>query len=498
LSRAEWFKLHQIIHDEYYWLRRNKLGKEDAAKKGLVDSIWDFFASVRLAVIVFSAISLTSVVGTIIEQQADSANNIKLLVNIFGVSLGHKVYTALAFMGFTDMFSAWWFFALLFLFAMNLVVCSIERFPGTWKLVRERITPVSKAAFDSAAPGRSVVVKAKPEDAGRLVCEALKKTGFRGSVTTTDGTIQVIAEKGRYSRLGVYVTHLSILMILVGAVVGLKFGVGGALKLLEGTSSTVAFSNNGREFPLGFEIRCDDFEVSFYPESERPKDYKSVLTVLEDGREILKQEVGVNSPLTYKGFTFYQSTYGFFPNKEALFKFHVTSISGTPVDVSAKFGQSFDVAGTKMSVRIADFSPALAVNEKGDLFTFAEAMINPAAFVEIYEGGKMRSRQWILKNYPETWRTAAGVIEFRDLWGSQYTGLQVRKDPGVWIVYLGCLVMAIGLCTAFFVSHARIWIMVSADKDKSKLTIAASINKNRIAFDRKLDRLVEELRKIKG
>jgi len=481
-----------------YISRRDELDKTDTGKNSIIDRIWSFFASVKLAVIVFSCISLTSIVGTIIEQQAASENNIKLLAKIFGISSAHTVYGVLDYLGFTDMFNSWWFIALLFLFAMNLVICSIERLPVTWKLVRQPQKPLGAEGFGAGSPGREVVIKANAENAGNKAVEALKKIGFKGEVVKSEGLVQVLAEKGRYSRLGVYVTHLSILLILIGAVIGLKYGVGGSLKLLEGTSSSTARANNGKDFPLGFELRCDDFEVSFYPESERPKDYKSILTVIENGREVLTQEIGVNNPLTYKGVTFYQSTYGFFPNREALFKFSVMPMNSPREDVSLKFEGSFKVPGTNMSVKVADFSPALAVNSKGDLFTFAESMINPAVFVEISEGGKVKSRQWILKNYSDTWRTPAGVIEFKDLWGAQYTGLQVRKDPGVWIVYLGCLVMAIGLYIAFFMSHARIWIRVKEEKDKTRLTIAASINKNRIAFDHRLDRLAAELEKTKS
>jgi cytochrome c biogenesis protein len=164
-----------------------------------------------------------------------------------------------------------------------------------------------------------------------------------------------------------------------------------------------------------------------------------------------------------------------------------------PQDIAVKFGQAFDIPGSKLTAKVVDFSPALAMNEAKELFTFAEAMINPAAFVEFSEGGKVKSRQWILRDHSETWRTPAGVLEFKDLWGSQFTGLQVRKDPGVWLVYLGCLIMAIGLYIAFFMSHARVWILMKEEKNTTRLFISSSTNKNRIAFDQKLDKLVKEL-----
>jgi cytochrome c biogenesis protein len=474
------------------------LENKDIVKKGLVDKAWSFLASVKLAVIVFSVISLTSIIGTIIEQQAAPENNIRLLSKLFGLSGAHSVYSVLDAIGFTDMFNAWWFIALLFIFAANIVICSLERLPGIFRIVKEPVKPLAADSFDTVSSGREVVIKGTSEKAAGLIGEALRKIGFRSTLVKGEDGAQICAEKGRYSRLGVYITHFSILMILLGAVVGMKFGYNGSLKLLEGTSSGIAHGNNGRDIQLGFDIRCDDFEVTFYPESERPKEYKSILTIIENGREVLTEQIEVNSPLRYKGFTFYQSSYGFFPNKDGVFKFRLTAMEGTPQNIEVKFGQSFGIPGTKLSATVVDFSPALAVDREGKLFTFAESMINPAAFIEFSEAGRMKSRQWILKNYSETWKTPAGVLEFRDLWGVQYTGLQVRKDPGVWLVYLGCLIMAIGLYAAFFMSHRRIWIRLKEEKNSTILTIASSANKNRIAFEDRLDRFVEYLAKDRG
>ncbi|MGO9378912.1 MAG: cytochrome c biogenesis protein ResB [Dissulfurispiraceae bacterium] len=98
-------------------------------KQGIVDRVWRFFSSVSLAVVVFAIISLTSIVGTIIEQQAEPERNIKLLAKFFGESVAPTVFRALDAMGFTDMFSSWWFMGLLFIFASNLIVCSIDRLP---------------------------------------------------------------------------------------------------------------------------------------------------------------------------------------------------------------------------------------------------------------------------------------------------------------------------------------------------------------------------------
>ncbi len=40
------------------------------------------------------------------------------------------------------------------------------------------------------------------------------------------------------------------------------------------------------------------------------KEYTSLITILENGKEVLKKTVQVNHPLHYKGLAFYQANYG--------------------------------------------------------------------------------------------------------------------------------------------------------------------------------------------
>ena len=174
-----------------------------------------------------------------------------------------------------------------------------------------------------------------------------------------------------------------------------------------------------------------------------------------------------------------------------MFRFSVSSSNGVKQDFDLMFEESFTIPGTNIKGKVVDFSPAIAVDESGKLFSYAESMNNPAVFVEFTENGKAKYKQWILKRYPQTWKVADGIVEFKDLWKSQYTGLQVRKDPGVWIVYLGCLVMAIGLYAAFFMSHRRIWVRLVEDKNGVAVSVAASANKNKIAMEQQAERLLK-------
>ncbi len=469
------------------------MGKGKTEKnKTIIDRLWNFFSSITLAVVVFSIISLTSIIGTIIEQQAQPERNIQLLTKFVGESSAPVVFKILDAMSFTDMFHSWWFITLLFVFAANLIICSVDRLPRKWTQVRDPIRPLTPEQFSAMPIKRELHLTDKAEKANEITRSAIKKIGFKVQTHQLDNSLQLYGERGRYGRLGVYVTHFSILLILIGAVVGIFFGFNGHLNLLEGTSSSVAYESGRREIPLGFVIRCDNFEVSFYENSDTPKSYKSWLTVIDHGKEAVKKEIEVNNPLTYKGITFYQANYGFSPNRNSLFRFSVSSNEGQRAAVQIHFGESFEIPGTNVVGRIVDFTPALGVDESGKLFTYAETMNNPAVFVEFTEAGKPKYQRWILKRYPETWKLQDGIVEFKGLWGAQYTGLQVRKDPGVWIVYLACIIMGIGLFAAFFMSHKKIWVSLEAAKGGTKVTVAALTNKNRVSFEHKIDKVLKD------
>ena len=76
------------------------------------------------------------------------------------------------------------------------------------------------------------------------------------------------------------------------------------------------------------------------------------------------------------------------------------------------------------------------------------------------------------------------------------TGLQVAKDPGVWIVYIGCGLMLLGLYMAFFISHRRVWLYLDESSAEHKLLLGGNSNKNKIAFNQIFTKLEEHIEKL--
>jgi cytochrome c biogenesis protein len=100
----------------------------------------------------------------------------------------------------------------------------------------------------------------------------------------------------------------------------------------------------------------------------------------------------------------------------------------------------------------------------------------------------------LLRNHPDFDRDPGDKYTFSfdrvdEKWR---TGLQITRDPGVWIVWTGCGLLLVGIGAAFFMSHRRIWVRI----EKGRITIAGAANKNAASFAVFFERLAEKLKTL--
>ncbi|MBI4688058.1 MAG: cytochrome c biogenesis protein ResB [Nitrospirae bacterium] len=465
---------------------------EDKKKTTIIDAIWNFLASVKLAIWTIAAIALTSIIGTIIQQDTEPANNIKFLAKLFGDGAAPTVYNIFLKLGFMNMYQSWWFVSLLILLCINLTVCSIDRFPKTWKLVKLPLRPMQDNALRALPIKKEMTVKSSLSVVKDEISNSMSSLRYKAFTSSGDNHLQLYSEKGRYTRLGFYVVHVSLLLIFIGAIVGARFGFRGFLNLPEGAFSDVAFIGEGKKIPLDFIVKCNWYNTEYYVESDTPQKFQSELVIIDGGREVMKKVIEVNSPLTYKGITFYQSSYGMLPNSAGEFVLKVAGRGSEGKISRLRFGDTFEIPGTNTKGTIIDFSPALGRDpQTGKLFTYADTMINPAVAVQFNENGKDTLKGWILKRYPQTGNMPDGSkIEFLDYWGVEYTGLQVSRDPGVGLIYLASIIMAAGLYMTFFMSHKKVWVKISEEKGAVRIIAGGSASKNKLSLERDLDKIL--------
>ncbi|MBI5049755.1 MAG: cytochrome c biogenesis protein ResB [Nitrospirae bacterium] len=395
-----------------------------------------------------------------------------------------------------NMYHSWWFITLLILICVNLIICSLERLPKTLKLINTPMKPAGETVIKTLPVRKELKVKANLKAVKDEFFNSLAASGFHVSESTEGDSAELYSQKGKYSRLGLYIVHLSILLIFTGAIIGARFGFGGFLNLPEGETSDVAYTGGGKTIPLGFTIKCNWYNTDYYRGSDMPQEFQSELVVIEGGREVLKKVIEVNNPLTYKGITFYQSSYGMIPNAAGVFILKVTPVRGTEHVLNVQIGDTFEMPGTGLKGTINGFSPALTRDPTtGNLITYSDKLINPAVLIQFSEAGKQSFTGWILKRYPETGVLPQGhKVEFFDYWGVEYTGLQVSRDPGVWLIYLASIIMSIGLYIAFFMSNKKIWVRISPDvsggKSFVKISVGGSASKNRLSYEKEVERII--------
>jgi cytochrome c biogenesis protein len=70
-----------------------------------------------------------------------------------------------------------------------------------------------------------------------------------------------------------------------------------------------------------------------------------------------------------------------------------------------------------------------------------------------------------------------------------YTGLQVTRDPGVWLVYSGFILMLAGCFVTFYLSHQQVCIVVEPLRKNSRVTLAGTASRNKLAMKNTINTL---------
>ena len=287
-----------------------------------------------------------------------------------------------------------------------------------------------------------------------------------------------VAEKGRISRFAAPVIHLAILVIMAGAMIGNLVGIKGTMLIPEGSAVSemrLDRPQNGMDdYKLDFDVKCNKFSIDYYPDSDRPKTYKSDLSIIENGHEAMRKTIEVNKPMAYKGFRFFQSTYGKIPG---IANITVRDRQG---------GKSWDL----------EVPPETEMTVPGtnDKFMVMEAVDNqanagPAVRLTIVDEGKSPVSAWLFLKSPDFDLMRGGRYQliYKGETDKDYTGLSVSTDQGAGAIWAGCLIMFAGLGMAFLLSHRRVAIAIRPDG----IEIFGSANKKREALESLLHNVKE-------
>jgi len=443
-------------------------------RSGAGGAIWDFFASVKLAIVLLIILAAAAVIGTLLPQGEAAP----FYFQHYPAPLSRLI---LAFQ-LDNLYSSYWFVGLLLALGVNLVVCSLKRLPKTLKKVLNPPRPDElrlpnlklKAEIISPLPPQAAAAKAEGElgRLGRVI------QGGADDNSEAGGRTVLFVQSGRFTRLGAYVIHLAILTFFAAGLTTAVWGFKGFVNIYEGQSADSIVLRQGRVMDLDFQIRLDKFIFETYP-GGAPKTYQSNLSFLKNGQVAGQAQVLVNRPAAFEDLTFYQTSYG--QGLGQWLDLVVTFADGTKRTARLK-AQGHEHVPRLGRLEIVDFTP----NLKG---------IGPGVRLSLMRPGAEEAEVfWVISRPPYQMRRGAPEqIRMTGFDGRYYTGLQANYDPGVGFVWIGGILMLLGLAVTFFGNHRRYWLEISPCPEGSRIRLAGKANRNQPAFERRFQVLFRRL-----
>ena len=148
-----------------------------------------------------------------------------------------------------EMFTSVWLRAIGALLAASLVACTVHRIPGTWRTMRKPHVDVGPAFFEHAPQHEAMTFQRQPDEVLAEAQGVFERHHYR-TITEDDGTVHLYAVRNSWAPWAGLVAHISIVVILAGAMVGSMFGFRDSqFMLAEGATSAIPNTARGDDHP---------------------------------------------------------------------------------------------------------------------------------------------------------------------------------------------------------------------------------------------------------
>ncbi|QDL09382.1 cytochrome c biogenesis protein [Brasilonema octagenarum UFV-E1] len=416
----------------------------------------------RLAIVMLLAIAIFSVTGTVIEQgqslafyQANYPEHPALF--------GFLTWKVLLTLGLDHVYRTWWFLALLIFFGTSLTACTFTR-----------QLPALKAArrwkfYDEPRQFQKLALSAEVDNGSvNSLTQLLQNRRYKVFQEKDDS---LYARKGLIGRIGPIVVHVGIVTILLGSIWGAMTGFVAQEMVSSGNTFQVKNIIDAGPWATAvskdWSVRVNRFWIDYTASGGIDQFYSDMSVLNNQEQEVDRKTIFVNSPLRYRGVTFYQTDWGISAvrvrvNKSPIFQLPMAQLNTN--------GQG-RIWGTWIPTK-PDLSEGVSLLTK-DL----------QGTVLIYDAtGKL----------VDTVRTGMSTqvngvtLKILDVLGS--TGLQIKADPGIPVVYTGFALLMLGVVMSYF-SHSQIWVL---QKD-SRLYVGGKTNRAQVTFEREMLEILDKL-----
>jgi len=412
-----------------------------------------YLGNLTFSIVLLLIISLISVLGTIIEQD----HTLEYYQDKYPLNTGHLFslnWEIIEQFKLNQIYTSWLFLALLLIFSLSLIICTFSTQLPSLKNARQW-------KFK-----RNISIKKQLYSQNYNLFKSFSMIGCYMNQSEYYIFYQkyyLYGYKGLQGKLAPIFVHLSILLLLCGSVTSLltSFSIqemipSGEMFNMQNVTSSGSLSN----IPDNINGRVDSFEIDYY-QNGSIKQFYSFITLRDNtDEETKKQLISVNDPLYFKGLTIYQTDW---------------QINGMRLEINDK--ESIQIPVRKLANNNQIYWFATLQYNKMNSYSFIIFNIDGNVACYNREGEFLHFLQVKQRNIIDH-----VPVKITDILTS--TGLQIKQDSGVKIIYLSFLCLMLSIMTSY-ISYSQVWLTI----EHSILKISGTTNRAEINFEEDIYKL---------
>lgn len=407
-------------------------------------------ANLKLAIVILLVIAIITSIGSIIEQGRDLAfYQTTYSSSLFGVA-GWQIILVI---GLNSIYTTWWFLGLLFTLGLSLSCCTFLQQLPTLKFSRRYYFYKQINQFNKL-PFKIKRLKVFQTHLGYAL--------IRKQYSLFQQYNAIYAYKGLISRIGPIIVHLSIICILVGSTLGALTGFN-SQELIPETEifhtqniiKTGLFSSISQKT-----FRINDFWATYNMDNQIKQFYSDISVLNGKGLEFKRKTISVNNPLLVNDLIIYQTDWSILGIRLNLMKndLNATTIQLPILKLNNTSNQKIWVSSLSS---IKENVILLVKNNRGQISLYNKE----GKFLKnINLGEDLNIIDLDLKN-----------INIIDIISS--TGIQIKSDPGVKLIYIGFLFLIISSLISY-ISFSELWLL----KFSNKVLFGGRTNRAKVKF----------------
>nr|YP_009391781.1 cytochrome c biogenesis protein ccs1 [Acrosorium ciliolatum]ARW59925.1 cytochrome c biogenesis protein ccs1 [Acrosorium ciliolatum] len=421
--------------------------------------IWSFckkLANLSFSIFLLLLISILSILGSLIEQN----QTILYYQEYYSINNSNNFLInwklILAF-GLDHLYQTWWFNLILLIFAFSLIICTFStQLPSLknarrWKFINFK---------QSLNFNKALIVS--PDILNNSCTNMIYSLNYYNFYVFHKKSY-LYAYKGLLGRIAPVFVHFSMITILLGTIFSLFFGLVAQEMIPEGEIfhlKNIVNAGKYSKLPKNFIGRVDNFLIDYNLDNSIKQFFSQISFFDNQGHFLVNKVIYVNSPLIFHGITFYQTDWQIDALRIQLGSQIFIQKKLVKVDINNKI---FWLCNLPLSSNKKILLIIFNLKDKVFIYDINGFLVNTLSLNEKFY---VNNISIIVKNVMTS------------------TGLQVKIDPGVSIVYIGFFLLILS-STISYISYSQIWVNI---RDES-FNLTGSTNRAILFFEEDISKI---------